>query len=101
MKVIKTTARIVGRRQQLISTDSGERHPAGEQRPVAQACSRLAVAVARLEEAVDAALGEGGARHEGHLHAAREEARSLRAAHQAVSERLDVAIGRLRVLLHE
>ncbi|MBK8907330.1 MAG: hypothetical protein IPM60_05340 [Rhodospirillales bacterium] len=81
---------------------AGEHHPAGEQRPVARACSRLAVAVARLEEAVEAALGNGGgARDDADLQAAREEAMSLRAAHQAVSERLDSAIERLRALLNE
>lgn len=92
----------------MISTYSGEQHDAGarhagseQQRPVTAACQRLAMAVVRLEEAVDSALGEGGTRHDADLQAAREEARSLRATQQTVSDRLDAAVGRLRALLNE
>lgn len=84
-----------------ISTHPGETSPAGETSPVAQALKRLTAAVADLEAAVDRRAGGLDDEHRTGLHAARAEAQALRATHEAVSERLDAAIGRLHSLLKE
>lgn len=64
---------------------------------------RLSNAVARLEEAAQAASPTGGAQDVEHLAqelaAVKDENKMLRSAHEAVMGRLDTTIGRLRDVL--
>jgi hypothetical protein len=68
---------------------------------VHRACGRLTSAVAQLEEAVEAARTADRARHARELEDAQAELTVLRHAQEAIIDRLDAAIHRLRRIVGE
>lgn len=70
---------------------------------VQQAKSRLETAIERLERAVEASAGAAGTQlqTDSELAAARAEINRLKDSNTAMTARLDVAIGRVKVLLDE